>query len=324
MVNKKNMKCPVCNSTNIIDFAAVKDVEYGTINELFAYKDCRKCKSIFLQDPPVKKLSLIYPDNYYSVDGVTNSPISFLQALQKIKDFLDKRLFSNALKSLKGNRLSVLDVGGGAGWVMNLIKQSDKRISMTTIIDINENSRKLAEKNGHVFICDVVESLNSKNEFDFVVMLNLIEHVANPKKVLSIIHASLRAGGLLMIKTPNTQSLNRRIFQKYYWGGLHAPRHWVIFNKLSFTKIAQEAGFIVEEFKYTQGAPQWAASILGTLRQKQHNLDTKPMHLNPLFSILNLLFAILDFLLMPFCKSDQMIFLLKKMPSKLLNPNVNF
>jgi len=229
-----------------------------------------------------------------------------------VKETLDKRLFRGALQKIRNETIDCLDIGGGVGWISNHLRESDSRVRHTTIVDINEKSRAAAESNGHKFINSTIDSFVAKNEFDFALMLNLIEHVADPRKTLCSINSAIRPDGLLLIKTPNTSSLNRQIFQKLYWGGYHAPRHWVLFNKTNFISLAEECGFVIESFRYTQGAPQWVASILGTIRRYRPNRGNKPMYSHPLAPVLSLLFAAFDFLRLPLFPTDQMIVLLKK------------
>lgn len=306
---KYTITCPICQSTHSKLLSSVKDVEYFTSFEYFHYYQCLDCYIIFLNNPPVNDLHIIYPDNYYAVKGPNANDSNFMCLLEGIKNKLDTKSFSKALKKVSSTKINCLDIGGGSGWVMNLVRNSDSRVSETTILDINKQSSNLANANGHRFICGLVETLEIQNEFDFVLLLNLIEHVEDPRLVLSKIYNSMNSGGILYIKTPNTDSINRYIFGSKYWGGFHAPRHWVLFNKENFSKLAKSSGFIIENFTYTQGAPQWAASILGTFFKGDKNV---PMHSDIKFSLLLFFFACIDYLRLPFFKTDQMIFLLKK------------
>lgn len=305
--------CPLCKSDSIKVFSKVMDVEYFSLDGWFQYLECVDCKSVFLENPPTEKLEIIYPSNYYSVEGANQRNYRLHMLLLKAKEYLDTRLFKSCLKLATPPSISCLDVGGGNGWLMNLLKNSSKRVSRTVIFDLNESSRADAELNGHEFICGKIESIDIKEEFDFVLMLNLIEHVENPGLVLSLINRSMKSEGLLLVKTPNTLSLNRMLFRNGYWGGCHAPRHWILFNKVSFTELAERCGFSVVKFKYTQGAWQWTASVLGTYRQRSDFKGSRlPMHQMPFASILILMFGIVDFLLLPIMKTDQMFFLLQK------------
>jgi 2-polyprenyl-3-methyl-5-hydroxy-6-metoxy-1,4-benzoquinol methylase len=308
-----DLKCPLCHSSNNEIFSNVLDVEYFSISGKFEYRECDDCNCIFLKNPPLDKLNDIYPNNYYSIDGPHESQ-SFLQAyLLQIKKYFDLRLFAKYLKGLSNESLSCLDVGGGSGWMMNLVRQSDSRVTRTVVVDINEESRRIAEGNGHEFICSNIEAVNLTNQFDFILLLNLIEHVADPALVLSKLNLNLKSGGLILIKTPNTKSLGRKIFQKRYWGGCHAPRHWILFDKENFTSLAENCGFSILRFSYTQGASQWAASIIGSFRQSYPSLSSRtPLYKTKFASFLMLFFAVFDYLFLPLFRTDQMIFLLQK------------
>ena len=305
------MNCPICGSNKLRFLSDVKDVEYWTSDDIFSYYECLSCQLVFLKDPPCDKLDEIYPDTYYSTDFEIKKEFSINSFLGKVKLFLDKKFFRRALSSIKDReQLSCLDIGGGSGWMLNVLRSADNRVRHTSVVDLNLKSRDIAERNGHVFYCQNIDSVKFRNQFDVVLMFNLIEHISDPKGVLEAINIAMRPGALAIIKTPNTRSWNRKIFETKYWGGYHAPRHWMLFNEKNFRMICEEVGFVVQKLSYTQGAPQWVASILGTyFANKEKKLI---MHKTPSFSVLMLFFSILDFVLLPFRRTDQIFVELRK------------
>ena len=304
--------CPLCSSSDTYIIAKVRDVEYGTTEELYVYSECGVCKCVYLLEPPINEISTIYPDTYYSVSGPGKGFLSLNKMLEGIKSCLDYILVKKAMKRISGEQLSCLDVGGGTGWMSNIARKADSRVNSTTIIDINEKSRSVAESNGHRFIIGVVDSMEFQDEFSFVLLVNLIEHVPDPRATLNRLHSAMQKDGIMLIRTPNTDSINCRIFKNKYWGGYHAPRHFVLFNKENMFELVKDCGFAIEEFKYSQGAPQWVASILGVLENNRLNKARKPMYAHPLAPFLTFFFAALDFTRAPFSKTDQMIFVLRK------------
>ncbi|MEO6683110.1 MAG: methyltransferase domain-containing protein, partial [Ginsengibacter sp.] len=72
------------------------------------------------------------------------------------------------------------------------------------------------------------------------------EHVESPDKVLLGINRLLKPGGILLIVTDNTDSLDFGYFKKRYWGGYHFPRHWNLFNKKSIAKLAVKTNFEID------------------------------------------------------------------------------
>ena len=120
--------------------------------------------------------------------------------------------------------------------------------------------------------------------------------------------------GLLLIKTPNYDALDARIFRNRSWGGYHAPRHFVLFDRGSFTRIAEDQGLQVISFAYTQGAPFWAASVLNELRLLGWVKISRerPLIYHPLTPLLQTIFAGLDFVRRPMARLSQMIFVMKR------------
>ena len=117
---------------------------------------------------------------------------------------------------------------------------------------------------------------------------------------------------MVLIKTPNIDSLDYRWFQHRNWGGFHCPRHWVLFQRESFLSLATKAGLSVSRFAYTQGAPFWAVSVLAALQERQliRLGANRPAYQHPLYRVLTLLFAAFDFLRRPLAKTSQMFVIL--------------
>ena len=296
--------CPVCSSARTIPFAHARDVEYYTSDKIFLYHSCEECRSVFLENPPVDELRQIYPANYYSYQ---HSPHG-ISAVERIKEFLDGRLFRKLLAQVGNKDLLVLDVGGGSGWLLTLIRKISSRVKQTHEIDMDENARHQAEISGHIFHCCPVESFSSSLSFDLILMLNLIEHVANPAVVLQRMARLLSPSGLLLVKTPNIDTLDCRLFRNHNWGGFHCPRHFVLFNRESLIELAGKSGLELVTTNYTQGAPQWACSILGWmgLRHWIRISSEHPLYTHPLYPVACAMAAAFDFIRSPFMRTAQM------------------
>lgn len=297
--------CFLCGKSDYTYWSTSTDVEYHTTTDNYDFYECQSCKLIQIHPVPADKLSIIYPPNYYSF--VTNKKT----IVDSIKEWMDKRLFRNILGNLKGD-LKVLDVGGGSGWLLNVIRSISDKVTFTQVVDLDKNAESLARQNGHEYFCGRIEDFETTQKFDFVLLLNLIEHVENPLVVLSKIEHILTDQGIVLIKTPNYDSLDARIFKP--WGGLHCPRHWVLFNKQSFTRLADKANLKIKSLSYTQGAPFWTVSVLSRLQQKGLVKITaqRPAIKHPLFPVFLGIFAAFDLLRKPFAKTSQMFIVLSK------------
>lgn len=300
--------CPVCKQSNISTWSVAKDYEYFTVKDEFTYYKCEDCGSVFIQPIPSDQLAKIYPANYYSFSNKSKNIVF------QLKEWLDKQFFKKILHQIKNQEINVLDVGGGTGWILSTLKKIDKRISYTHIVDIDANAKSVAEKNGHTYFEGTIEKFNTDKQFHLILMLNLIEHVADPLAVLQKIQTMLSPGGIIVIKTPNTESWDARLYKRSYWGGLHCPRHWVLFSEKSFKILLHSTALEIKKLRYTQGAPFWAFSIIASLhRSKIITVSSKkPIIYHPLYAPVSAVFAVFDFIRRPFAKTSQMFVLLVK------------
>jgi SAM-dependent methyltransferase len=226
---------------------------------------------------------------------------------------LEKRMFRKILRSVPGDSISALDVGGGHGWMLSTVREAEPRVRETFVMDFDESSRRNAEEAGHVFYARRVEEFTSERKYDFILMLNIIEHVADPLRVMSAISKVLSPGGAILVKTPNVDTLDRYLFQRHNWGGFHCPRHFVLFNKSNLTRLINQCGLEMAWFSYTQGASQWTSSILGMLAQKRI-ISCDPEHSlyeHPLWVPVATFASAFDIMRLPFSKTAQMFCLLK-------------
>jgi 2-polyprenyl-3-methyl-5-hydroxy-6-metoxy-1,4-benzoquinol methylase len=300
--------CLNCKSSNTILYATAKDVEYFTTEEVFQYHLCNHCKVLFIHPVPTENLRLIYPANYYSFTN-NNKGISFA-----VKNWLDKLFFKKILKKINSEKINILDAGGGTGWLINSIKRFEPRVVFSQIVDIDKSAEQVAIASGHNYFLGRFEAFHSHQKFHVILLLNFIEHVANPKEVLQKAYELLDDDGVIIIKTPNYNSWDARIFRSKNWGGYHCPRHWVIFEKRSAEALFIENNLHIENFSYTQGAPFWTVSILHYLHRRKwiKASAAKPLIYHPLFTVISILTAAFDFLRKPFAPLSQMFFVLRK------------
>lgn len=301
------VRCLACGSDAGEVWAEATDVEYFTTEAKFTYHRCRSCDCLWIDPVPTGALDTIYPGNYYSYVSKATSPVD------TFKSALDKRLFRGILQQVAGDKLRVLDVGGGSGASLDLVRAADARISETVIVDLDAGARAKAESEGHTFFHGRIEDYDQRGSFEVILMLNLIEHVQNPADVLCKARDLLAPGGRLVIKTPNWRSYDQFLFRNQSWGGFHCPRHWVLWTLPGFNAFARSCGFEVASEKYTQGAPFWAVSVLNVLRLKGWVTVSRerPVYRHPLFGVLCGIFALIDLLRSPFAAPSQMFIVLK-------------
>lgn len=301
--------CPVCGSIESTRYAATRDVEYCVVDGEFTFYECRGCGALRIDPVPDDiPLGVLYPPNYYSFSHGLESPT------YRVKQWIDKRLIKVILDRLAGNELSVLDVGGGSGWQMDLVRQISPRIARTEVVDIDTTGQALVISRGHHFTLSRVEDFESSQRYDLVLMMNLVEHVKDPVEVLRSIGGLLSTQGVILVKTPNTDSLDARLFRRHDWAGFHCPRHWVLFNEASLRLAARHAGLQCRWVCYTQGGPFWAGSVINLLAKHGivHVDRNRPMLNHWLSAPLLALFGALDLVRSRFVKTSQMFAILEK------------
>jgi SAM-dependent methyltransferase len=289
MTSELTVPCPVCGSASEA-WAVVTDVEYHTSEDEFDYLRCPSCRTTFIHPMPVDRLTEIYPANYYSYSTDDRSWV------ERVKERLDRRRFRKLLAGIDGATLAALDVGGGDGWLLSVMRSVDPRVSSTQVVDLDPSAEVGAVAHGHRYHCGRIEDFDTEEQFDVILLLNLIEHVADPSAVLDRLRTLLRRGGVMLVKTPNVDSVDARLFRHRGWGGYHCPRHWVLFTMDSFRELATRQGFEVRSATYTQGAPFWAVGVLAVLERRGlvRTSAERPMVEHPLFTPLLALFGGFD------------------------------
>ncbi|MBZ5609039.1 MAG: class I SAM-dependent methyltransferase [Acidobacteriia bacterium] len=302
--------CPVCKSAEVQHWARAKDVEYYTSADWFDYFRCEPCDVLFLSPLPADRLSEIYPSNYYAY---AQSGRSFVQ---RVKSWLDQRGLRRILREIAGDRLSALDIGGGTGEILNQVRAVDSRVRFTQVVDLDPKAEQIALSRGHAYARSRIEDFPADRSFDLILLLNLIEHVEDPISVLRKAGSMLAPQGRMLVKTPNFDSLDARLFRHRSWGGYHCPRHWTLFTAQSFERAASAAGLRVNRISYTQGAPFWAISIFELLRKAgwvKASADA-PAPFHPLIPVLQGVFAFLDLARTPFSHTSQIFVELSRGP----------
>ena len=79
--------------------------------------------------------------------------------------------------------------------------------------------------------------------FDAVTMLQVLEHVLDPRKTLEDIYGLLRLGGILVVEVPNIDCLTFKILGKRHRH--FAKHHFVLFTPKTLSALLNQCGFQV-------------------------------------------------------------------------------
>lgn len=134
----------------------------------------------------------------------------------------------------------LLDVGCGIGVFLQAVKEAGWK---TIGVDMSKSAVTYARSRGLDIRLGKIEELSLKREsFDVITLFQTIEHIEDPIKTLKKIHTLLRKGGILVMTTPNEESLMARLLGRL-WFGYRNIEHLYFFNKQSLTAMQKRAGF---------------------------------------------------------------------------------
>jgi 2-polyprenyl-3-methyl-5-hydroxy-6-metoxy-1,4-benzoquinol methylase len=295
---------------NIVPWSIARDHEYGTCaNEFFSYFFCLECDAIFLWNPPLEKLSSIYPSNYYSFN---NNGYSLLY---KVKFFLDRQRFKKIFYKLPFHAINILDVGGGIGLLSDQVKKvlpESKKVK-TWICDLDEQAKFIAEEKGHEYVKSTFQDFKINEHFQIVLAFNIIEHVQDPFGFINKMQEVLVPGGIGVVQTPNWNALDSKLFKRHYWGGLHAPRHFYIFSKKSLRKEMEGRGFEILKHKNVPAGTFWTYSVLSFFNKSAKAEGDSPMYSWASHNYLVAFFSFFDLIRGIFFRTSQQYLVIRKL-----------
>ena len=138
----------------------------------------------------------------------------------------------------------ILDVGCGFGY---FLKFCDEYGYETYGVDISKYAIKQAKLNtkAKLSVCDIeTQILFPRGFFDVITMFDIIEHLECPYRVLKKIFELLTPKGLVLITTPNLNSLQRIVRQNGFIG-FTDKTHLYLFTLSGLKFLIEQCGFKV-------------------------------------------------------------------------------
>lgn len=162
-----------------------------------------------------------------------------------------RALFRGLLTHLRprpdGYRRRLLDIGSGQG----ALPEEAARLGFEAEgIDHAPSNVRLARARGINVTQATAEDLAADREFDVVAMVDSIEHLRDPLRVLRAVHRGLKPGGELIVYTPNHRAAVVLLARLLYAGGIRHPveqifgrNHLCFFDDRSLPSMLRRAGF---------------------------------------------------------------------------------
>jgi 2-polyprenyl-3-methyl-5-hydroxy-6-metoxy-1,4-benzoquinol methylase len=268
----------------------------------FEIRQCQDCGFYYLSNiPEGVELGKFYPPQY----GAYNLSFGLKQSLySKFTGLFVSRgttsYFDIPILDPFGNR-RVLDVGCGSGHLLKMYKDAGWDISGIDFSDlvVDKVNRMLG---GPYCKAGAAERPEFDSEtFSLITASQVLEHLEHPREALLNWRRLLTSDGRIIIAVPNFMSLNRRLFGKYWYGGLSLPRHFNHFSVKSLLEILQKTGLVALSI---QGVPYPSSvnSLMLKLGMTYDNVNS-----SRLIQLLNTTTIFQDSILSGFNMSDGLL-----------------
>jgi 2-polyprenyl-3-methyl-5-hydroxy-6-metoxy-1,4-benzoquinol methylase len=159
----------------------------------------------------------------------------------------------------RSSRRHLLDVGCSTGALLSVARQ---RGWVAHGLEIGRASAAYAREHLglEVRTASLFDYEPAPQSYDAIVLLEVIEHLEEPVLALRRIASWLRPGGLLLLSTPNFDSLFRRLHGPRWWVVNCPDEHLVFFTAATLQAALRETGFEVR-FSRSRGF-----DVIGMLR----------------------------------------------------------
>jgi SAM-dependent methyltransferase len=160
----------------------------------------------------------------------------------------------------------VLEIGCGNGDRLALLQELGWKILG---IEPDDASAAIARTRGiEILNRPFGSGLLNAASVDAILLCHVIEHLSQPEEALKECYRLLKPGGVLIILTPNTQSLGYQKFGKN-WLHLDPPRHLNLFNQKNLNGLLTKSGFSNPACCSTLRDANW--TLGGSLALKKRN-----------------------------------------------------
>lgn len=230
------MSCHVCGS---VKFSSRK----GEVrdNKSLTALECRDCGLVYLSSKAHVN------DCFYESSGMHGIEPVPMEVWLKDTEWDDQRRFEMMKSMLPNKRL--LDFGCGAGGFL----QRAKNLAIdVTGIELESRVRKYwAGK------LNIVPNLGAAGTgYDFITAFHVIEHLPDPRSMLTDLSKLLRPGGRMIVEVPSSEDALLSLydcdaFQRFtYWS-----QHLYLFNSKTLEMLSRQAGLRVVALQHYQRYP---------------------------------------------------------------------
>jgi SAM-dependent methyltransferase len=252
MVIHKN--CPICQSSNIVG----DSIDLQRFGPHISRARCQHCELVFANPMADSNDLFQYYNDYYEKDIYLSMNYKYYieKEIKNIKSLNKTLIFKKApYFSFYKHSGKFLDVGCGLGLGLAYANQLGFELYATEFdqgaIDFVKKQFSVEVFKGELFSANFPD-----NNFDFVHISHVIEHVLDPIAYILEMKRILKPGGVLAIGTPDISSLLYKSFKWFNHLQLKVPpiidglEHTYVFPKNLLATVVKQQGLYVK-YHYT-------------------------------------------------------------------------
>ncbi len=275
------LSCPMCGARDHHRrFDDVPDFVFNATGEKWAIDQCDRCGSLFIARRPSRDTIGRYYEHYYTHDadaevqpisgiavqssaakklanswrnfryGSTRSSfgvagVALAIIFSPLRRWIDAESRHLPAGSARSRRLDVLDIGYGDGRFLRFAAEIGHRAAGVEIDPKAVERARRGSIDVHQGDIDTAAAVWGSDQFDYITMSHVIEHVHDPRHVIGVASRLLRPGGRLWIECPNASALGLAHYGSR-WRDLDPPRHLCIPTLGALAQVAANAGLKLE------------------------------------------------------------------------------
>ncbi len=245
--------CLVCGDTNFVPLGVV---------DKYSLLECQQCDLQFLDPAPDEaSLNEIYKDYYKAWD---------LKHSEKEVSLMKQETFSNYFKLItpyitSGN---LLDVGCATGELMQIAQSNGFDVYGVEVSPYGVNLCREQFGEDKVIEGNLKFGDFPENFFDIITLSDVLEHIVEPLPFLDALYGILKPGGILMIVTPDTSSVVKKLMGKRW---LHyKAEHIYYYNQKNLVQLlSSQYTMLLNQKAYKKLNVNYITSVICTYSKHQ-------------------------------------------------------
>jgi 2-polyprenyl-3-methyl-5-hydroxy-6-metoxy-1,4-benzoquinol methylase len=211
---------------------------------------------------------------------------------------------------------TLFEVGAGNGAFLQSMQRLGWRVAGC---ELSHSGVEAARTLGLAVDQGTLESGHYQAElFDVLRLDQVFEHLHDPRGFLREAYRVIKPGGFMIIGVPNADAASYALFGPY-WGLLGVPFHLVQYSSRALEALIEEAGFVVQWFRYIPMPICWVWSANNFINEQLGSLSDRGLINNCLARLLmTFIFGpILRLILLLFPKRAEVVMVYARRPPHL-------